>query len=203
MYQGSFHNPLGWSQISTSNGLSPWQWCNRHIHSCWIVREPRLRTHPLSCAIPAYNINGTANEAGSIKEEVNIICTFGNHTKHATFLVTSLGRLAIILRHAWLVEHNPEVNVEMYQSIPYVALKYPYSILSLPFLVWVRMSLTCIVGAYMYKVNPNIFWYFLTFHLCITFASLFTYHFYFFRISSYFSHHSIHLKSLSVWHASI
>ena len=54
------------------------------------------------------------------------------------------------------------------------------------------------VGAYMHKVNPNIFQSFLLFHLCITFVSLFTYHFYFFQKFPYFSCHSIHLKSLSV-----
>ena len=71
------------------------------------VKEQRLRTHPLLYAIPGYNIDGTANEAGLIMEEVDLICTFGDHTEHATFLVTRLGRLAIILGHTWLVEHNP------------------------------------------------------------------------------------------------
>ena len=55
------------------------------------VKEQRLRTCHLPHAIPVYNIDGTENEAGSIKEEVDLICTFGDHTKHATFLVTSLG----------------------------------------------------------------------------------------------------------------
>ena len=55
------------------------------------VREHRLQTHPLPCAIPVYNIDGTPNEAGSIKEKVNLICTFGDHSDHATFSVTSLG----------------------------------------------------------------------------------------------------------------
>ena len=55
------------------------------------VREQKLRTCPLSHAIPVYNIHGTANEAGSIKEEVDLLCTFGNHTECATFSVTSLG----------------------------------------------------------------------------------------------------------------
>ena len=32
--------------------------------------------------------DGTPNEAGSIKEEVDLICTFGNHLERATFLVT-------------------------------------------------------------------------------------------------------------------
>jgi transposase InsO family protein len=75
-----------------------------------LVKEQKLRTRPLSRAIPVYNIDGTPNEAGAIKEEVDLICTFGEHTERATFSVTSLGRVAVILGHTWLVEHNPEVD---------------------------------------------------------------------------------------------
>ena len=39
------------------------------------VRTQKLQTHPLPDAIPVYNIDGTPNEAGSIKEEVNLNCT--------------------------------------------------------------------------------------------------------------------------------
>ena len=55
------------------------------------VKEQKLQTCPLPHAIPVYNIDGIANEVGSIKEEVDLICTFGNHTERATFSVTSLG----------------------------------------------------------------------------------------------------------------
>ena len=44
------------------------------------VQAKRLKTHHLPCAIPLYNIDGTPNEAGSIKEEVDLICTYGDHT---------------------------------------------------------------------------------------------------------------------------
>ena len=52
------------------------------------VRAEKLRTQPLPRAIPVYNIDGTPNELGSIKEEVDLICTYGDHTECATFLVT-------------------------------------------------------------------------------------------------------------------
>ena len=64
------------------------------------VRIQKLQTHPLPHAIPVYNIDGTPNEAGSIKEEVDLICTFGDYSEHATFLVTSLG--SIVTLHAIL-----------------------------------------------------------------------------------------------------
>ena len=45
------------------------------------VRAKRLKTCHLPHAIPVYNIDGTPNEAGSIKEEVDLICTYGDHTE--------------------------------------------------------------------------------------------------------------------------
>ena len=74
------------------------------------VKQYKLQTRLLPRAVPVFNIDGTPNEAGPIKEEVDLICTFGDHTERATLLVTSIGQLAIILGHPWLVEHNPEVN---------------------------------------------------------------------------------------------
>ena len=55
------------------------------------VRTQKLQTHPLPHVIPIYNIDGTPNEAGSIKEEVDLICTFGNHSERATFLLPVWG----------------------------------------------------------------------------------------------------------------
>ena len=80
------------------------------------VGTQKLQTHPLPHAIPVYNIDGTPNVAGSIKEEVDLICIFGNHSEHATFLVTSLGSMRIILGHTWLVKHNPEID---WQTVKY------------------------------------------------------------------------------------
>ena len=74
------------------------------------VRAEKLQTCHLLHTIPVYNIDGIPNEAGSIKEEVDLICNYGDHTELATFSVTSVGCLAIILGHTWLVKHNPEIN---------------------------------------------------------------------------------------------
>ena len=57
--------------------------------------------------------------------------------------------------------------------------------------------------AYMHKVNPNIFPHFLSFYMCITILSLFAHHSNFFWIFPYFSSHSIHFKTLSLWHGTL
>ena len=74
------------------------------------VRTQKLQTHPLSHTIPVYNIDRKPNEAGLVREEVDLFYTFESHSEHATFLVTSLGSMGIILRHTWLIKHNPEIN---------------------------------------------------------------------------------------------
>ena len=70
------------------------------------IKAEKLQTCLPPHAIPVYNIDGTPNEGGSIKEEVDLICTFGDHTECATFSVTSLGCSAIILGHAWLAKQS-------------------------------------------------------------------------------------------------
>ena len=69
---------------------------------------------------------------------------------------------------------------------------------------WLGVALTHIlICIYIYEVNPDIFWYFLSFYLCITFMSLFAHHFHFFWNFPYFCCHFIHLKSLSLWHSTL
>jgi hypothetical protein len=64
----------------------------------------------LAHPIPVYNIDGTLNEAGSIIEVVNLILCYKNHLEKTTFAVCGLGKQKLILGHAWLWKHNPEIN---------------------------------------------------------------------------------------------
>ena len=74
------------------------------------VRKHRLTTRKLVRNIPVFNVDGTRNEAGSIKEVVDVILRFEDHTERTTFAVTSLGSQAVILGFTWLEEHNPEID---------------------------------------------------------------------------------------------
>ena len=71
------------------------------------VWKHRLSTQKLTRPIPVFNVDGTRKEAGSIKEVVNAILRFEEHTEQTTFAVTSLGSQAVILGFTWLEEHNP------------------------------------------------------------------------------------------------
>ncbi|KAG5721207.1 hypothetical protein E4T56_gene20017 [Termitomyces sp. T112] len=63
---------------------------------------------PLPKPIPVYNIDGMPNKAGAINSMVDLVLHYWNHSEHAMFAVTSLGRQDMILGFTWLCEHNPE-----------------------------------------------------------------------------------------------
>jgi len=74
------------------------------------VFAKNLTTNRLPRAVPVYNIDGTLNEHGSVKETVDLIVRYQDHTERATFFVTALGGVPVILGHPWLARHNPHIN---------------------------------------------------------------------------------------------
>src|SRR5882724_5478875 len=72
------------------------------------VWSENLHTQHLPRAIPVYSVDG--NEVGYITEVIDLIVQYGDHSERATFHVTGISQTTIILRHMWLVEHNPEIN---------------------------------------------------------------------------------------------
>jgi Retroviral aspartyl protease len=74
------------------------------------VKEHKLNTRRLSHPIPVNNINRTPNEAGTIKEIVDVILHYETHTEQTKFAVTRLGGQHMLLRLPWLKEHNPEID---------------------------------------------------------------------------------------------
>ena len=69
-----------------------------------------LPTRKLKHPVPVYNIDGTRNEAGSVREAVDLFTDYEGHTEMATFYVTALGGVALIVGHPWLSRHNPEID---------------------------------------------------------------------------------------------
>src|SRR5258705_12033502 len=70
----------------------------------------RLETTPLPQPVLLHNIDGSANEHGSIMEEVHTLLCFRQHSERAQFAVTNLGQQSVIIGHPWLSHHNPEVD---------------------------------------------------------------------------------------------
>jgi len=57
-----------------------------------------------------YNVDGTPNEQGAIRDIVDVVMRFRDHTERAQFAVTGLGKSQMILGLSWLREHNPEID---------------------------------------------------------------------------------------------
>src|SRR6202453_4906786 len=69
-----------------------------------------ITTRKLPRPISIYNIDGTLNEGGTIKEAVDLIVSHGNYKECATFWVCVLGADRVILGLPWLCLHNPVIN---------------------------------------------------------------------------------------------
>jgi hypothetical protein len=67
-------------------------------------------THPLSKPIPVYNVNSTANGAGTITDIANMILHYKHHSECTQLAVTRLGKQSLILGYNWLQNHNLEIN---------------------------------------------------------------------------------------------
>jgi len=55
-------------------------------------------------------VDGSLNEAGSIREVVDVIMTYERHSEHILLAVTRLGKQSMILGFTWLDKHNPEID---------------------------------------------------------------------------------------------
>lgn len=75
-----------------------------------LVLRHHLTTKPLPRAVPVYNVDGTLNHSGGIRETVDVVMHYGDHSERVTLAVCSLGRPTVIVGHTWLHHHNPEVD---------------------------------------------------------------------------------------------
>jgi len=74
------------------------------------ITRAKLPTCKLSQPIPVYNVDGTLNEAGSIREVIDMIMTYDRHSERILLAVTRLSKQSMILGFTWLDKHNPEID---------------------------------------------------------------------------------------------
>ena len=55
-------------------------------------------------------MDGTLNENGLVTEEVHVLLQIGSHQECTRLAVTNLGQQTVIIRHSWLLNHNPKVD---------------------------------------------------------------------------------------------
>jgi len=74
------------------------------------ITRVKLPTRKLSQLIPVYNVDGTLNEAGSIRKVVDVIMTYDQHSECILLMIIHLGKQSMKLGFTWLDKHNPEIN---------------------------------------------------------------------------------------------
>jgi hypothetical protein len=74
------------------------------------VRQLGIKEEPLQKSIPVFNVDGTPNQLGHIRNQVHVALTIGGKQTKQTFLVTHLGNHDIIFGHDWLRHNNPQID---------------------------------------------------------------------------------------------
>jgi hypothetical protein len=74
------------------------------------VKLNNIPTCPLTHPIPVYNVDGIANDAGTITDIADIILRYENHSERTQMAITHLGKQSPILGYNWLCNHHPEIN---------------------------------------------------------------------------------------------
>src|SRR5260370_6495209 len=69
----------------------------------------RLETTPLPQPVLLCNGDGSANEHGSITEEVHTLLHFRQHSERPQFTVTNLGGQSALIVHPWFAHHTPQL----------------------------------------------------------------------------------------------
>lgn len=71
-----------------------------------------LKTTRLPLSIPVYNVDGTLNKLGEIKEAITLDLEIGGQQNSTYLFVTELGKNDLILGITWLRKANPIINLE-------------------------------------------------------------------------------------------
>src|SRR5258708_11087797 len=74
------------------------------------IQKHQLETTPLPQPVLMCNIDSSANENGSVMEEIHITLHFRCHSEQAHLAVANLRQQTVIIGHSWLTLHNPEVD---------------------------------------------------------------------------------------------
>jgi len=102
-------SPRTTQQLHIPHG-SPRLWSHRPFCGQGFVDRNGITARTLSRPIPVYNVDGTRTRAESIREVVDVILRYKDHSERVQFAVTGLGKQDAILGYTWLKDHNPEVD---------------------------------------------------------------------------------------------
>ena len=74
------------------------------------IQKNGYKLTELETLVKAYNVDGTENKKGTIKNYVDLQFSLNRKEFQEQFYVTGLGKQRVILGLPWLRKHNPEIN---------------------------------------------------------------------------------------------
>jgi len=74
------------------------------------VQREKLPTEKMKTTMEIYNLDGTRNRYGKIKEVVPIALEAGGHTEQINAVVSGITEMDIFLGYDWLEKYNPEID---------------------------------------------------------------------------------------------
>jgi hypothetical protein len=74
------------------------------------AQKNKITTRPLLRLIPVYNVDGSPDAAGEIKDVAEVTLCYKDHTELAHFAIMQLGKQNMVRGYSWLCQHNPEVD---------------------------------------------------------------------------------------------
>jgi hypothetical protein len=86
----------------------------------------RIPVRWLSWPILVFNVDGSPNEAGSIREVSDVILRYQSHSERVVLALTGLGKQKLILGYSWLRKHNLQIDWETRE------VKMPFGLHHLP-----------------------------------------------------------------------
>ena len=84
--------------------------CTRTTIDKRFAKEKVLKIYKLPVPIPVYNVDGSINSAGSIREFAIVKIRIGDHSEQITMAMSNLSTHSIFLRYDWLKKHNPQID---------------------------------------------------------------------------------------------
>jgi len=71
-----------------------------------------MNTRTLSRNISVFNVDGSFNKAGQIKEVIDVVLRYKTLSERMLLAISGLGKQSLILGYDWLKDHNPKIDWE-------------------------------------------------------------------------------------------
>ena len=84
--------------------------CTKSCIDSGFVKNNKIKTYPFKNPFSVFNVNGTSNNGGLLKDYVELKLSVKEHLEIICLTVTTLVFSNIFLGYDWLTKYNPEID---------------------------------------------------------------------------------------------